>query len=459
MNSHHILSLQENDLGGNDYIIADIHGDNTSFSENLQKLNPEDRLFVVGDLTDRGPDSANVMRLIFYYQTMRPERLFVIRGNHESACLRTIAALEDMIDLFKEIPYSPDNVQPLNEWINKTKNDEHTYQGFKVLKSHLRDGGEWLVKLYKHEIYNGDITLHAMDQSASESDSSGDEAASEVIYEDSSLIKKIKDFMAALPYVIYVEGDHPFLLVHADMPVDEETLKRRILQGTGLTQDEIRYATNARPPGSDKVVTITDAHRNRDSIVAYTGHNIILYGKAAVIRYNTNTVNLDVAAYKTRVALRVNHTRGECDYVGVNVDDSMNNFPQLKPIQEELQKHLDIIFKKRSMFHVSGENENIAFGMRIPEIKRVIATNQEVPVPLSPSKRENMLTQKRERISDLNDEFGVSARSASEINISPMKRPHTLFSSPSGILSRHNMGEDKLLQESVKLSPAKKIDF
>jgi serine/threonine protein phosphatase 1 len=65
---------------GNDYVVGDIHGMYDLLFEKLNKVNfvfDTDRLFSVGDLIDRGPDSQKCMDLCY------EPWFFAVRGNHE----------------------------------------------------------------------------------------------------------------------------------------------------------------------------------------------------------------------------------------------------------------------------------------------------------------------------------------------------------------------------------------
>lgn len=65
---------------GNDYIVGDIHGEFNSLEEKLLKIKfdpKKDRLFSVGDLTDRGSSSKDVTKWI-------DKKWFIpVKGNHE----------------------------------------------------------------------------------------------------------------------------------------------------------------------------------------------------------------------------------------------------------------------------------------------------------------------------------------------------------------------------------------
>jgi serine/threonine protein phosphatase 1 len=73
------------------FVIGDIHGCAATLrrlvDEKLHLL-PDDRLYLLGDLVDRGPDSKGVLDFIF---DLRERGLTVnsVRGNHEEMCLQS----------------------------------------------------------------------------------------------------------------------------------------------------------------------------------------------------------------------------------------------------------------------------------------------------------------------------------------------------------------------------------
>lgn len=83
MHSHWIQKLPANQYG-RDFVVGDLHG---CFSELFLLLKfvhfdfSKDRLFSVGDLIDRGPDSHNVLTLL------DEPWFFSVRGNHEQMLL------------------------------------------------------------------------------------------------------------------------------------------------------------------------------------------------------------------------------------------------------------------------------------------------------------------------------------------------------------------------------------
>lgn len=79
------------------YAIGDIHGGVKTFRALLNKigLGREDRLYLLGDYVDRGPDSKGVLDTIICLQEIgfdvRP-----VRGNHDDLLLRNITGKHDI---------------------------------------------------------------------------------------------------------------------------------------------------------------------------------------------------------------------------------------------------------------------------------------------------------------------------------------------------------------------------
>jgi serine/threonine protein phosphatase 1 len=90
-----LLSLPENSVG-KDYIVGDIHGHYDELFKLLHEINfdyTKDRLFSVGDLIDRGPDSYKCLQLIY-----KPW-FITVQGNHEQ--LMYMSVLEGYLDVVK----------------------------------------------------------------------------------------------------------------------------------------------------------------------------------------------------------------------------------------------------------------------------------------------------------------------------------------------------------------------
>ena len=79
MSSHYHIEIAKNEKG-RDFVVGDIHGHMDLLISALEKVGFNrqlDRLFGLGDLVDRGPDSKRCLELI------NEPWFFSIRGNHE----------------------------------------------------------------------------------------------------------------------------------------------------------------------------------------------------------------------------------------------------------------------------------------------------------------------------------------------------------------------------------------
>ncbi len=85
------------------YVMSDIHGNMRRFNSIMQQihLQPEDTLYVLGDVVDRHGDGVRILRKL-----MAMPNAHVLLGNHEHMMLR---ALED--------PYEPGDTGKLEEWL------------------------------------------------------------------------------------------------------------------------------------------------------------------------------------------------------------------------------------------------------------------------------------------------------------------------------------------------------
>ena len=69
--------------------IGDIHGCSGAFDRILERIDPDrtDRIILMGDLFDRGPDSFGVFERVRELDRQWGERLILLRGNHEDYLL------------------------------------------------------------------------------------------------------------------------------------------------------------------------------------------------------------------------------------------------------------------------------------------------------------------------------------------------------------------------------------
>ncbi len=372
-NSEHILVLEENKTG-NDFIIGDVHGNDKCFDSVLAAIaydartkilpNP-DRLFIVGDLTDRGNDSIRVIRRIKKNNANPANpQIYVTCGNHEAMSLQTINNIDLML--------ANENMAGLLQIAARLKAtrksmDKNAYTAQKdVLREQLKktvledievanhckknNGGEWLVNLYIAELMKKRITY----------------TNGRIVYTDKSKIKMIQDFFSSMPYITHVKAKNsvggPFNIVHADMPISDEELQRRISNGSGLNEQEVTHAIWAREKKVDGNVTqaIPDVGRGPDSIITYCGHSIVK-DASQVIRRATNTVDIDMGTYSTDVALLVNHTKQTA--MLVTTETSRNNVPaELNKLPDIVMHHLlaNVLFYQRRKLFAATDNARIS---------------------------------------------------------------------------------------------------
>ena len=75
-----VIMIHARNTAGRDFVVGDIHGCFDDLEDRLMKVdfdNHRDRLFSVGDLVDRGPQSARVK------DYLKQPWFFPVRGNHE----------------------------------------------------------------------------------------------------------------------------------------------------------------------------------------------------------------------------------------------------------------------------------------------------------------------------------------------------------------------------------------
>lgn len=85
---------------GRDFVVGDIHGHFSDFDRALEKINFDsaiDRVFSVGDLIDRGPESE--LALTYLAQ----DWFFPVRGNHEELLMAARNKIKGVFDLWMRV--------------------------------------------------------------------------------------------------------------------------------------------------------------------------------------------------------------------------------------------------------------------------------------------------------------------------------------------------------------------
>ncbi len=283
------IRVLEANLHGKDYIIGDVHGSLSLLKLAVQELKPEDRLFIVGDLADRGEDSLGVYQfLIDHQKNNKLPQIIITRGNHEDDLLEVLDTINNEKD-FANVSLRMLNHIFVNMDAYKKSND----------RSIILSRAQALLQLRLNKITTNE--LHLIDN--------GGEwlCFPEVTFTD---ICNIKNFIkTSLPYVVTVKGSErvePFHMVHADMPVrltDNYLLALETttsLEALTLSTKEKIYATWARA-NNRHGTSIEPSSEHRD-VAVYCGHTP--FGGA---RIESNHINLDVGSFDTSVMCLVNH--------------------------------------------------------------------------------------------------------------------------------------------------------
>jgi serine/threonine protein phosphatase 1 len=86
-----------NNIHGHDYVVGDVHGGYERLTDLLAVIKFDikvDRLFSVGDLIDRGPDSAKCLELL------NEPCFFSVLGNHEDMLMKASKDPEEEMELW-----------------------------------------------------------------------------------------------------------------------------------------------------------------------------------------------------------------------------------------------------------------------------------------------------------------------------------------------------------------------
>lgn len=292
------IAIFNANIAGKDYIIGDVHGNKLCLQQVIEYMHPNDRLFIVGDLVDRGSDSIGVLQTVMNINTV-----YSIRGNHEDMCLALIAKMEnkETAKCLKKFP-SSDIKTELEKSYRKHHHRSLLKDIYHMLNRIENDNATWIIELFKKELDDEKIGIKNK----------------YVFYSEESLVLKIKNFIKQLPYIIHVKGTKnisPFHVVHADMPFSDAEVEARICEVKNLTEEEVHYAIWARNQ-SHKKEHMEPRGRTPDSIIAYCGHNVLLRTYNPCVRNDSNSVDLDIEMWSTQTALCVNHTDQVAFYIG-----------------------------------------------------------------------------------------------------------------------------------------------
>lgn len=385
-----LLSLPENpDKNAGDYIIADLHGNHEVFNALLERCAlAGDRIFLAGDLADRGVGNVDIFRAIVASNNDPNKRkIYCVRGNHEDMCVKTINALTELtsIQLFGTSPlddYSrSEYLLNLYVWTQYAAEDKEIQRilndpvieyflaapilaGKKIFDEYFENADNLDLRTVNHKVIHlrdqtdlideveliygaisslyEDIACHRINGGQWLIDLYVDEFINSIIsagdnfveFDEHSEIAMIYDYLESLPYIIRVAGKYPFFIVHGDMPISEEVFLQRIINGEGLSVTEQEYAMWARAERDAEIKIIRVKGRNKFSCLAAVGHTI-----DGGVRIATNTVNLDVSSFTRNCAVVITMPAREAFIIKSNPNIEVD--AKVQKICTAVQRQLD----------------------------------------------------------------------------------------------------------------------
>ena len=122
------------------YVCSDIHGIYNRYIILVNKLKPEDTLYILGDVIDRNPDGIKILKDI-----MQRENVILLCGNHEDF-MYTYLFAQRQISLTKDktenLFYNEDNNYE-NIWFAENNGGRVTYEAF------LKESDEMQMNIFK----------------------------------------------------------------------------------------------------------------------------------------------------------------------------------------------------------------------------------------------------------------------------------------------------------------------
>lgn len=292
------IRVLPNDATGNNCLLGDVHGSGQLLNFIVtERITAADRLFIVGDLFDKGKDPEAVFQLLQAHTN-----IYVTRGNHE--------------DLL------------LNACRPEATADE--------IKGFLLNGGQWVLEKNTAEAtwIENDIQ-----EQKKKWDIQRDLTPEDFLDKKNHLkqlflkapkiavLPDILQYVAHLPYIIQVgeaDDDNGFIVCHADLPISDPELQCFVNGQTKLSFWQREHITWARAPDPSDEYNENGPYfavnkRNNQSMPVFCGHSIV-HKVSDCIRTNTNHINLDLGAYLSNCFILVNHTKGLAEAIFLNQD-------------------------------------------------------------------------------------------------------------------------------------------
>ena len=116
------------------YVISDVHGLWTRFSDFLDILQEDDSVYVLGDVVDRGPDGIKILRYIMDH----PQQFKMLLGNHEHMMLSYLEETKG-VDMSKASLWQIKNIRHLYDWWVLRNQGLPTLDAYEGLSSEMQE--------------------------------------------------------------------------------------------------------------------------------------------------------------------------------------------------------------------------------------------------------------------------------------------------------------------------------
>lgn len=157
------------------YVIGDVHGWKSGLDALLAELRPRperDRLWMVGDLVNRGPDSLGVLRWARETSELWGDRFVNVLGNHDLHLLAVGEGLKKPNDELRPILRAPD-ADDLLDWLrhrpflHRQKLEATSGQVQRVMMVHAglrpswkpKEAGQWALRLHEELVGDRGVEL------------------------------------------------------------------------------------------------------------------------------------------------------------------------------------------------------------------------------------------------------------------------------------------------------------
>lgn len=160
-------------------IIGDIHGCSSALRLLLAKISPdvkEDRLILLGDLFDRGPDSWGVFQMVQELAESYGDRFTLIRGNHEDYLLTEKMNFSQRLmwdrvgrgTTVKSFKAHRDKMENSIPWVREHVTNFYREEGFQCVHAGLRvdpiEANDYTTMIHDHYVakenkYAGPLTI------------------------------------------------------------------------------------------------------------------------------------------------------------------------------------------------------------------------------------------------------------------------------------------------------------